>query len=866
MNKEIWERIEAIYDRAIQLEEKDRVLFVKDSADGDTTIYQQVIKMLKSDIGFMEEYPGLVSNTEKLIGDELTSIGRFKIIKKIATGGMGRVYLAQLKDSDVIIYVALKTIRVELTNKDLEQKFQNEKKILSKLQHKNIVRMVDAGISKNGIPFLALDYIEDAKDIKEYVEMNKSSTTEIVKLVKQVAQGLSFAHHNFIIHKDIKPNNILVDKHGIPQVVDFGIATFVEQQKRIKKENIYTPGYASPEQILAKDLSPNCDIFSLCAVLLELLTKQKPLPYFEPGKYIPQDDTKHVNNLLKQSKLDSDLQNIIKHGLAIDPQKRYQTMSSFMHDLGNWLNKKPISASQNTNTYLVKKFIQRNTTLTLALSALSVSILTGIVLILQQKSIAQIEAKNSQHVTKLLIDSIQASDPDLTKGRETSVIELLQNAKIKALESKVNNPQLNSLIKYSIGKALNKVGKYKDAEKILLSSITNNPENIESYIALAQVYLQQKQFDSAEKQLVSLNEHKTFLSQKQRVQMLQIQAEILNKKGLFEEAKSKIKAAISINPSQSPDSLIQSNLILGLILNEHGKHQESIKVIRDTLDYSKEHLGGNSTTSVDITIKLAKLLSNAKTIEREEIYDLYQQAIKTLHITHGKNHPMIAKTLLNYGFAQRTFGELDKALISANNARKIALINFDEKHMLTAHIDLLISQINLLKGNINESIKQLENVVKVYEAHYGVSHFETNQTKTTLGSYLVKAGKGKKALEMLLPLYSLQKNQLGENNKASLYVKLIIIKAQSLLERYQLAVKSGKESLEISQKHLGEESIISIGLQMELAKNLIHIKDYPASKVLSQQLLTYKLIKINTSYKKRVNELLQKAEGQSNND
>ena len=791
------------------------------------------------------------------------NIGDYHLIARIGQGGMSNVYKAKRRGSDIQKFVALKlltSIEGELSN-TLKVLFEREQLTLSKLNHPNIISFHHGGISKNGIPFLVMDYIEDALPINQYVSNNNLTKKQVVQLVKNIADALNYAHQNLIIHKDIKPNNILIDQLGMPKIVDFGIASFT-QLENDKSKNltafIFTPGYASPEQIGNKIITANSDVFSLAALLLDLLSEQKPLPEFT-GKDIDEHlYSKHINEIIQQTNIDRDLSCIINKALQVDADLRYQSMLEFVHDIQAYLSARPIAARSQTTWYLTSKYIYRNPGLSLAIMAFTISAILGVYTTIQQKNRAELAALKAQQVTDFLIESIQINDPDINQGKEVSVKELLLNAKVKIQETSFQDKMLSTALEQTIGSALANIGQYNEAEKLLKKAILTDNNNFDARISLAQLYLQQQLFNKTQKQLDFLVKSKDLLKQNQFILVSQIETNLLFKTGDFEAAITSIRSIFN-KGNLSIKQLIDSKFILAKIINEQGHYQQSIDILYEALSLSNKEFTETSTTSTDILYRIASVLSNIEPVPEEKLHQAYNKTLSNQKLIYGKNHPLVAKTLLQYGFALKIFGDYKKSREHAQMARTIAVYNFGQKHMLTAHIDLLISQLNLIDNNIESAIEQLENVVKIYEIHYGVNHYETNQTKTTLAGYLLKAGKGTQALKMLWPLFELQKQQYGENNKATVYVKMNILKAYNLTKDFQTAIDQGTKLLALSQTSLGKESILTIGTQMTLAQSYLHNKEFDQSIQLNKELLGFSLIKNNQRYKQQVTRLLNQA-------
>ncbi len=857
-----WQEARLLFEKYIDKPITQSVSEINESKTIDNDIKIILLKLVKSqrqDDTLIAEANLSLFNVLKNTQEDLSgqSIMGYKLVEKIGQGGMSCVYKAKRKDAKIQKFAALKllTYVAEELSEQLKELFTQEQLTLSKLNHPNIISFYHGGLSQNGIPFLVMEYIDNAITIKDYVLDNELSNKKIIKLAIKIADGINYAHQNLIIHKDIKPSNILIDGHNNPKIVDFGIASFTYKNVKLntKESNIFTPDYASPEQIKNQKIYTNSDVFSLTAVLLELLTKQKPLPKIDVNNYNPKNDENHVQTLLKNTPLHQDLKNIIKKGLASESSQRYQSMQALKDDLENWLLNKPVSATKNSLIYVTKKFIQRHKAVTFVTVSLFASISLGLIFALQQWNKAQNEALKSQQVTQFLVESIQASDPDLTKGKQVSVVELLQNAKLKIQESTFKDDQLKSALKQTIGSALIKVGQYDDAESMLKQILAQDQNNNDARLKLAQLYIQQKQFKKAQDEISVLSNHLPKLSQAHLNGVNQVKSLIFLQKGEFKKAKISIQKVLEAQEkSINNKEVIKSLIILTTILDESGQYELAVDTLQHALKISNEIYGELSTSSTDISLKLAGLLVSVNPIPWKQVMTLYEVTISRMEKLYGKNHPKVAQSYLKFGFILKTNGEFEQALFYANKAQEIALLNFGPDHILTAHTNILISMLNLKNNEIAEAIKQLENALNVYETYYGKDHYETNQTQTTLAAYYIIAKQGDKALKMLLPLLDQQTKQLGSTNKATFYVKLNILKAYNLDEKYEVAIEKGEKYLAMSKKHLGNEQIMTIGIEFTLANSYKKSNNLKKSLSLTQELLGIDFVKNNPGFHKKI--------------
>ena len=207
-------------------------------------------------------------------------IGAYKVLREIGHGGMGTVYLAERDDEQYRQQVAIKLINPGLGGDTVRRRFRNEMQILADLNHPNIARLLDGGETSDGVPYLVMEYVEGSP-INRYCNEHNLSTQQRLKLFCTVCDAVQYAHQHLVIHRDIKPGNILVTPEGLPKLVDFGIAKLLDRGKSISEATatampFMTPEYASPEQVFGSSVTTATDIYSLGVVLYELLSGRLP--------------------------------------------------------------------------------------------------------------------------------------------------------------------------------------------------------------------------------------------------------------------------------------------------------------------------------------------------------------------------------------------------------------------------------------------------------------------------------------------------------------------------------------------------------------------------------------------------------------
>src|SRR6202165_643551 len=290
MNRERWEQVSEILDKALRLPPSERSVYLAQIDASDPELHREVNSLLASHEQAGSEFLNTLAAPTGSVQCEITGrdskvgrrLGPYQIVELIGVGGMGEVYRAVRADDQYSKQVALKLVRSGQDSSFVINRFKNERQILASLDHPNIARLLDGGTTEEGVPYFVMELIEGQR-IDEYCNARRLATTERLELFLRVCSAVQYAHQRLIIHRDIKPGNILVTADGVPKLLDFGIAKILEsseaanqQEQTISMIRLLTPEYASPEQIKSEPITTASDVYSLGVVLYELLTGRTP--------------------------------------------------------------------------------------------------------------------------------------------------------------------------------------------------------------------------------------------------------------------------------------------------------------------------------------------------------------------------------------------------------------------------------------------------------------------------------------------------------------------------------------------------------------------------------------------------------------
>jgi eukaryotic-like serine/threonine-protein kinase len=286
VNPERWQRIKSILEHAVALSADNRDSYVEEACNGDPELHDEVSSLLRSHDqagSVFLKNPAVDLKIAAAAAPALSRVGRrigaYQIIEEIAHGGMGEVYRAVRADGEYDQQVAIKLVRTGFDTPEILERFRHERQILATLEHPNIARLLDAGTTDDGIPYLVMELIEGTP-VDQYCEDKDLGVVERLQLFRQVCLAVQYAHQRLVIHRDIKPSNILVTADGVPKLLDFGIAKIFDPAAGTEATVLrpMTPEYASPEQVRGDPITTATDVYSLGVVLYKLLTGRTPYP------------------------------------------------------------------------------------------------------------------------------------------------------------------------------------------------------------------------------------------------------------------------------------------------------------------------------------------------------------------------------------------------------------------------------------------------------------------------------------------------------------------------------------------------------------------------------------------------------------
>jgi eukaryotic-like serine/threonine-protein kinase len=509
MTPESWQRIKRIFDEAVELAPSEQGAFLDAACGSDSSLRREVELMLAADpADDLEESPFSPFGRGEEASFRGRRVGRYRILEEVGRGGMGAVFAAVRDDGEFEQQVALKVIKSGLSTSTIVRRFRHERQILASLEHPNIARLLDGGMSDDGLPFYVMEFIE-GEPIDEYCRARSLGVEERLELFRQVCAAVSYAHRRLIVHRDLKPSNILVTGEGQAKLLDFGIAKVVSQgesgaQGTATQLGLMTPDYASPEQFRGEPVTTSTDIYSLGVVLYELLTDA--LPYDLTGLRLdqmlklvcetepprpsqaiadgglrsadlkttpltsdtndhgrPVPETNPQSSILNPQSLRGDLDNIVLKALRKEPERRYESVEQFAEDIRRHLVQLPVSARPDTFAYRASKFVRRNRVGVVAASLIFVALIAGILGTAYQARVAGREReraeKRFEQVRKLANNVVfKYHDAIASLPGATATREMLVKDATEYLDNLSQDAQDNPALAQELALAYLKIG------------------------------------------------------------------------------------------------------------------------------------------------------------------------------------------------------------------------------------------------------------------------------------------------------------------------------------------------------------------------------------------------------------------------
>ena len=598
LEKESWTELNALLDAVLDVPPDEREQLVEELGTefGPLKTWLQALLDRAADVetdDFLGSLPQIEGADSSIAPGQQAgeTVGPYRLLRELGVGGMGKVWLAQRTDGLIKRPVALKLPRGAWRFTGLGERMAREREILATLAHPNIARLYDAGLTEEGQPYLALEYVE-GKPIDAYCNEQGLSTRERLGLFLKAADAIAYAHNRLIVHRDLKPENILVTAQGEVRLLDFGIAKLLEdgEAKETKLTEFagraLTPDYASPEQIAGQPITIASDVYSLGVLLYQLLTGSRPYKLSRDSRGALEEailatepsrpsDVAEGSSLRKA--LRGDLDTVIFKALKKSPKERYPTVNALNDDIRRHLDGRPLLARPDSNLYMLSKFIGRNRLAVGAAAGILLAIVVGAVVALWQAQLALTQTKRAEEVKEFIAGIFRDASPYQVGGKDISAKELLRLAHAKIDKVDAARPQLRVELLNLLGSGMLDFQDFEIADRVLNQAVEE---------ADASLHDEQEQLLTAHR----------------------LRASLYRKQGKWTEARADLEQSLEVlrgDPTRYSNELVAALSSLASLENVERNADAAEQVAIEGLDAVKTHLGDRSPAKVHLLRVLA---------------------------------------------------------------------------------------------------------------------------------------------------------------------------------------------------------------------------------------------------------------------
>lgn len=756
MDLSSWSRLEPLLDEALELAPDERAAFVERLGAREPDLARELTALLARDdeaerTKFLE-FP----STTSLAGLEL---GGWTLERPLGHGGMGSVWLARRSDGRFEGHAAVKLLNLTLVGAPGLDRFRREGSILARLTHPDIARLLDAGVSRTGQPYLVLEYVDGVR-IDEWA-LHQRSVHSRVTLFLRVLDALAHAHANLVIHRDLKPSNILVTADGRVKLLDFGIATLLSDEHRdggrpaaiTLDGRALTPEFAAPEQAVGGAITTAVDIYAAGVLLYLLVGGRHPTA---ADRRTPAEVLAALVERQPQPLGVGDLDTVLAKALAKDPAERYRTVGEFADDLVRWLRHEPVRARPPAWSYRARKFVRRNRGQTAAAAGIVLALAVGVALSLfgahraaVERDRAEVASQESDAVKNFLIELFESSDPTEARGDTLTAGDLVTRA-VARVERLDAVPLEQGRLLDVTGRLNLSLGRYEPAYQAFSRALavqqrTGAGESLEaasSLRQLAQVLVRLNKSaaaDSAARRALQLEERLLGADSPDLAVMLNEAAGIAVYQGDLARAENYRRRALALRERSrgAEDSLTaDSHVDLGAILRREGRVAAAEQEFRTGLAIRSRTSRSSDPQLAHAMLEMAYLLD-----EEEQRYaeaePLFRQALAIRRQAYGDGHPMVAATLLDLAEFLSHRGDTAAAVAPAREGLAIARKAYGSEHPVVATFMARLAGVLGRSGRLAEAESLFRQSIAMNRRILGPDHVNIAGVEIGLGRLLI---------------------------------------------------------------------------------------------------------------------------------
>lgn len=758
-----WHTVDALFTELLDLPEEERAARLAERCREDEALHAAVARLLAAERRSKEAFEAAAGGLGRLaeaalqptaresdaVPESIRRLGPYRLVQLLGRGGMSSVWLAERADGAYQKTIAIKVLRQWIDGEDAVRRFVAERQILSSLAHPHIAPLLDGGTTEDGTPWLATEYVE-GEPITDWCRARQLSVEDRLDLFLQVADAVHHAHQKLVVHRDLKPNNILVDGEGRVRLLDFGIAKLLDPDSAAGHGALtraahrpMTPEYAAPEQLTGGEITTATDVFQLGVLLYELLAGQRPRPAASgtitgsdtpPPSTAVRRDSGSMDGVASAAggtamhlarRLKGDLDQIVLMAMHEEPARRYLSVAALAEDIRNHLKGRAISARTESTLDATRRFFRRRpwaaAALLLALG-LVVTLQVAAVRLGQERDAAQREAARVAQVNDLLVNLFRQADPmaeDALRGRETTIWDSVQAATVRVRDELHHDPALRAEMLGTLAMLHHYAGHLEEAVTLLVEVVAlyrehDGPASAPYAVALAELARQQAKLD-------------------RRVEATAAIEEALAVARLLGDGAVPAKVAIMLDA--------------GEVLRAYGSLDDVEAVYRETMALA----GG--TAPLPLASRLAAANGLAEVLSElgkdREAEKLAVESIDAVERELGSEHARLIVPLSILGGAQKALGRPDEAVATLERGLRIVEREFGDRYQSTYGMRNNLVLALAAAGQHERAATEMRTLLDQRRVELGSGHLEVANSMQNFAVMLVLAGQPEEALDVL---------------------------------------------------------------------------------------------------------------------
>ena len=870
--------LDPLLDRALVLGADERVAWLTDLRERDPELAAELERLLAAEgeldrSGFLSrEHAPENAPASGLAG---MRVGAYTIERPLGQGGMGTVWLARRSDGRFEGTAAVKLLHLALLDRVGAERFRREGMLLGRVNHPNIARLLDAGLTEAGQPYLLLERVEGER-IDRHCDSLRLAPAERLKLFLDVLAAVGHAHANLIVHRDIKPSNILVTADGTVKLLDFGIAKLVAEETTgadttgLTEQGgvALTPEYAAPEQVRGGPVTTATDVYALGVMLYQLLSGRHPTgeasrSSAEHLRAITETEPRRLSSAVlpgaageRETRAEQaqargstperlrrlylgDLDNIVAKAIRKDSAERYATVSAFADDLRRYLAHEPVSARPDSIQYRASKFIRRHRAALTVAGAIAAGLILAMGREYRLRTLAEQETQTAHAVEEYLQTVFGAADPYLandTSAAERSARELLDRGVARLDTLLAGQPVVRARLRSSLGRIYSNLGLYDAAATQVATALEEQRALTGNrHVATAAMMDQLgdirdrqgrvSEADSLLVQALALRRDLLGSNDSATAKSLEHLSEVRREANEFESAEAFAREALGIQRALHGDTSLataHSKQILAEVLTDRGENEEAAPLYRDALAVREQLLGASHPLAAKTMFNLALTERRLGRIEVAE--SLYRRALAAQRQTLGEDHPQVAATL--NGLSDMLHKATPRSEEAEQLMREALAIN--RRRLGENHTEVSTNLGNLAvivrdRGDFAEAERLLMQALAIDEATFGPEHSYVGYDLNELASVLRMRGRPDSAASILRRVLSQNRRLLGEKHRNTIAVEVQLGRALRESGRFEEAAALFRGALSRLEPDNADTDPFRVSAATGLGRSLVEL-------------------------------------------